>query len=179
VAAVLDDALFGPDGTQPPTPPPALPDPLAGLVTGSQPLPAPPVPPLWIATATAAAPAAPTPRGRATRRATPPARSSAVVPAAYPNAAPISSGFTGSQPVRPTTAGYRPPAPVRSTATAYPTAQPVRGTGGSTTPTAPGGRTRRRAGLGFGGWLLLLVLFGSALFGVLRRVLEWLISTFH
>lgn len=33
--AVADDALFGPDGTQDPPPPPVLPDPLAGLVTGA------------------------------------------------------------------------------------------------------------------------------------------------
>jgi hypothetical protein len=34
VAELLDDALFGPDGTQPLAPWPVLPDPLAGLVTG-------------------------------------------------------------------------------------------------------------------------------------------------
>ncbi|WP_137813855.1 hypothetical protein [Gandjariella thermophila] len=32
---MADDALFGPDGTQDPPPPPAFPDPLAGLVTGA------------------------------------------------------------------------------------------------------------------------------------------------
>lgn len=34
MAESLDDALFGPDGTQPLAPSPVLPDPLAGLVTG-------------------------------------------------------------------------------------------------------------------------------------------------
>ena len=34
MAELLDDALFGPDGTQALAPPPVLPDPLAGLVTG-------------------------------------------------------------------------------------------------------------------------------------------------
>lgn len=34
MAELLNDALFGPDGTQPLAPMPVLPDPLAGLVTG-------------------------------------------------------------------------------------------------------------------------------------------------
>jgi hypothetical protein len=36
--AVADDALFGPDGTQDPPPPPVLSDPLAGLITGAAPV---------------------------------------------------------------------------------------------------------------------------------------------
>jgi hypothetical protein len=34
VHRVSTDALFGPDGTQDPLPPPVFPDPLSGLVTG-------------------------------------------------------------------------------------------------------------------------------------------------
>ncbi|HWE90025.1 MAG TPA: hypothetical protein VG317_11250 [Pseudonocardiaceae bacterium] len=156
MARLLDDTLFGPDGTQSLAPPPVLPDPLAGLVTGvslagadtffGEPgalavvPPSAPPPPDTAAVREAVAAVFADDRPR--RRAQNPPRTRQVNQPAYQRVQPA----------------YQPRASGSPVAVPY-------GTAVGTAPRPATAPVRRRRGGGFVGILLLLIVLGLARYG--------------